>query len=75
MGEENKYVFKVFSKANKKEIKKDIEDSYGVDVENVKIINVPKKKRKLGKQKGWRKGYKKAVIKVKKGQKIEVLPR
>ena len=72
---ENKYVFKVLPRANKSEIKKAIEGLYGVDVIDVKIINIPKRKRKLGKQKGWRKGYKKAIVKIKKGQKIEILPR
>ena len=73
--EENKYVFKVLPRTNKIEIKKAVEDLYGVNVIKVRIINVPKRQRKLGKQKGWRKGYKKAIVKIKKGQKIEILPR
>lgn len=73
--EENKYVFKVLPGVNKVEIKKAVEDLYGVDVIKVRIINVPKRQRRLGKQKGWRKGYKKAIVKIKKGQKIEILPR
>ncbi|MBZ1345086.1 MAG: 50S ribosomal protein L23 [Candidatus Nealsonbacteria bacterium] len=72
---ENQYVFKVFSKTNKTEIKKAVENFYKVDVLDVKIINLQPKKRKLGKISGWRAGYKKAIIKIKKGQKIEVLPR
>lgn len=72
---ENKYVFKVLASANKIEIKKTVEDSYGVDVENVRIINIHRRQRRLGKQRGWKKGYKKAIVKVKKGQKIEILPR
>lgn len=71
----NQYVFKVCPKANKTEIKKAIEDLYEVDVASVKIINVPPKKRRLGRISGWRKGYKKAIIQIKEGQKIEVLPR
>ena len=71
----NQYVFKVYPKANKVEIKKAIEDIYGVDVISVKIINIPSKRRKLGKIMGWRKGYKKTIVKIKEGQKIEVLPR
>lgn len=71
----NQYVFRVVPKANKTEIKKAIESLYGVDVLNVKIINIPKKQRRLGKQIGWRKGYKKTIVKIKEGQKIEVLPR
>lgn len=71
----NQYVFKIWPRANKNEIKKAVQDIYGVDVLNVKIINVPKKKRRLGKIEGFRAGYKKAIIRIKKGQKIEVLPR
>ena len=71
----NQYVFKVFPKANKTEIKKAIEDLYKVEVLDVKIINVPKKRRRLGRISGLKKGYKKAIVKIKEGQKIEVLPR
>ena len=71
----NQYVFKVWPGANKVEIKKAIEDLYGVDVISVKIIKVPRKRRRLGRIRGWRKGYKKAIVKIKEGQKIEVLPR
>lgn len=71
----NQYVFKVFAKANKLEIKRAIEDLYGVDVLDVKIIKVPRKKRRLGRISGYRAGYKKAIVKIKEGQKIEVLPR
>ncbi len=67
----NQYLFKVFSKTNKTEIKKAVENFYKVDVLDVKIINVPPKKRKLGKISGWRKKYKKAIVRIKEGQKIE----
>jgi len=72
---ENKYVFNVLPKANKSEIKKAVENLYGVNVKNVRIINIPRKQRRLGKQKGWRKGYKKAIVRIDKGQRIEVMPR
>ncbi len=72
---ENKYVFKVRPRTNKTEIKKIIEDMYGVNVIDVNIINIPAKKRTVRKRIGWKKGYKKAVIKIREGQKIEVLPR
>ena len=75
LGKEDKYLFKVLPGANKVEIKKAIEGLYGVDVIDVKIINIPRRKRRLGKQMGWKKGYKKAIVKIKKGQKIEILPR
>ena len=72
---EDKYVFNVSPKANKSEIKKAVQNLYGVNVVNVRIINIPRKQRKLGKQKGWRKGYKKAIVRIDKGQRIEIMPR
>jgi len=72
---ENQYIFRVFPRTNKTEIKKAINDLYGVDVSDVKIIKVPAKRRKIGRISGWRKGYKKAIVRLKEGQKIEVLPR
>jgi len=75
IGENNKYTFKVLRQTNKIEIKKAIEGVYGVDVEDVKIINIPRKKRRLGRHIGWKSGYKKAIVKIKASQKIEILPR
>ena len=72
---ENQYVFKVFSETNKTEIKRAVNELYGVDVLDVKIVKVPAKRRRIGRISGWRKGYKKAIVKIKEGQKIEVLPR
>jgi len=73
LGEINQYVFKVFPRANKNEIKKAIEAIYGVDVLAVNIITIPAKKRRLGKIIGFKKGHKKAIVKIKEGQKIEIL--
>jgi len=73
LASKNQYVFKVFKKTNKIEIKKAVEELFGVDVLAVKIINVPKKPRRLGRISGWKKGYKKAVVKIKEGQKIDII--
>lgn len=71
----NQYVFEVFSDSNKNQIKEAVQDLYGVDVAGVRIININPKRRRLGRREGWSKGYKKAIVKIKEGQKIEVLPR
>lgn len=71
----NQYVFRIFSNANKSEVKKAVEETYGVDVVSVGIINVRAKERRMGRIKGTSKGYKKAIVKIKEGQKIELLPR
>ena len=69
------YVFRVFEKSNKTEIKKAIERLYRVNVKRVNIIRVPSKKRQVGKYEGERAGYKKAVVILEKGQKIEITPK
>lgn len=75
LAKENKYIFRIFPGVNKIEIKKAVENLYGVDVLDVKIINLPRKQKRRGRITGWKRGYKKAIVKIKKGQKIELLPR
>jgi large subunit ribosomal protein L23 len=71
LGRENKYVFKVSQKANKSEIKKAVQELYGVGVERVNIINASEKKRRVGRFEGLKSGYKKAIVQVREGDKIE----
>ena len=59
LAEKGKYVFKVFPGVNKTEIKKAVENLYGVDVLAVNLIKIPPKKRRLGRISGFKKGYKK----------------
>ena len=70
LAKENRYIFKVTDDSNKIQIKRAIKELYGADAISVNIINIPRKKKKLGKYKGWKKGLKKAVVEVKKGQRI-----
>lgn len=70
---QNKYVFKVTDKANKIEIKKVVQDMYGVKVNGVNIVNIPRKKRKFGRNEGYKPGYKKAIVTLAEGEKIEEL--
>ncbi len=73
LSEINQYVFKVSPRSNKQEVKKSVEGIYGVNVLSVNMIKIPPKKRRLGKTEGFRKRYQKAIITIKKGQKIEIL--
>ena len=73
LSEVDQYIFEVSPNYNKNEIKKTIEGLYGVNVLSVNIIRIPAKKRRLGRTEGFRKSYKKAVVKIKNGQKIEIL--
>ncbi len=75
LSKNDQYLFKVFPKANKSEIKKAIEEIFNVDVLSVNIVKTPSKRRRLGKTFGWKKGHKKAIVKIGKGQKIDILPK
>ncbi len=66
------YTFRTDRLANKREIKEEVERKYKVNVVSVRIINIPSKKRRVGRTEGTKKGYKKAVVKVKKGQSIDL---
>jgi len=69
-----KYVFLVDKNAAKPEIRKIIENAYKVNITDVRIINVKSKKKRLGQSVGVRPGYKKAMITLKVGQRLDVLP-
>jgi len=73
--ENNQYIFKVYEDSNKQEVKKAVESVYGVDVISVNMINIPRKRKRLGKSTGWKKGGKKAIVRIKKGQEIEIIAR
>ena len=72
LSEMNKVVFKVNSLADKKSIKKSIEKIFKVNVVKVNIIN-KQSRRKIVKGKKVRvKGYKKAIVTLKKGLNIDL---
>lgn len=68
------YAFNIRKDANKKEIIKAVEKIYGVEVEKVRIINSPDKKKRLGRSVGIKSGPKKAIVTLKVGQSIEIMP-
>ena len=72
LSEQNKVVFKVPKKANKVNLKKNIEKIFKVNVTKINIIN-KKSRKKITKGKKVRvAGYKKAIITLKKGQSIDL---
>ncbi|KEO81737.1 50S ribosomal protein L23 [Tumebacillus flagellatus] len=60
--EENKFAFEVDLKANKTEIKKAIEEIFGVTVEKVNTLRVPSKKKRVGRFVGRTSEWKKAIV-------------
>ena len=69
----SKYVFKVKKDANKVEVKKAVEAAYKVKVIQVNIINNKGKGRNFGQISGKTSGFKKAIVTLKTGDKIEGL--
>ncbi len=72
LSEQNKTVFKVHNKANKKTIKKSIEKIFKVNVIKVNIVNQKTKIKMRQGKKSFKSGYKKAIITLKKGQSIDL---
>ena len=70
---QGKYVFLVANNANKSEIKKVVEAQYKVHVLQVHVINARPKERRRGKVIGVRAGFKKAIVTLKKGEKLDIL--
>ena len=72
VSDQNKIIFKVHHGANKKNLKANIEKIFKVNVTKVNIIN---KKTRIKTSRGKKvkvKGFKKAIITLKKGQNIDL---
>ena len=72
LSEQNKIVFKVPDSSNKKNLKKNIEKIFKVNVTKINIINKQSRKKITRGRKVKVKGYKKAIITLKKGQTIDL---
>ncbi|MCR6638084.1 MAG: 50S ribosomal protein L23 [Sporocytophaga sp.] len=75
LNEKGKYGFVVDKSANKIQIKQAVEKQYGVNVEEVKTLIAPGKKKtrytKAGIMSGKTSSYKKAIVKVAEGELID----
>ncbi|MBD3387236.1 50S ribosomal protein L23 [candidate division KSB1 bacterium] len=73
--DENKYGFVVIQTANKIEIKRAVEKKFDVTVDNVRTINVHGKSKQMntrrGLTRGRRSGWKKAIVTLREGDKID----
>ncbi len=68
--EYSKYIFEVITNASKVEIQQAVEALYKVDVIKVNVLNQQGKKVRFGRVAGKRRNWKKAVVTLKKGQRI-----
>ena len=72
LSEHNKIVFKVPFKANKRNLKSNIEKIFKVNVTKINIINKQNRTKLARGKKIKISGYKKAIITLKKGQSIDL---
>ena len=69
---QGKYAFEVARGANKHQIKQAVEKAFKVKVTAVNVMTVPGKTRRLGKRAVLTQSWKKAVVTLKSGDKIEL---
>lgn len=70
---ENQYLFKVDRQANKLDIKRAVEKIFKVHVTQVRTMNRSgKKKRERTRNFGWTAAWKRAVVTLQEGEKIEL---
>ncbi|HEY7196175.1 MAG TPA: 50S ribosomal protein L23 [Gaiellaceae bacterium] len=70
--EENKYSFRVHEKAHKTQVRQAVEEIFDVKVERVNIVKVQSKPKRRGMTRGRRPGWKKAIVQLAPGDKIEI---
>lgn len=73
-GEMNQVVFSVASDATKPEIRRAVEMLFEVDVEDVRVVNIKGKNKRFGQTLGKRSDTRKAYVRLKAGQEIDLMP-
>lgn len=66
------YTFKVHKDAHKTQVRQAVEQLFDVKVERVNIVKVQAKPKRRGLFKGTRQGWKKAIVKVREGDTIQI---
>ena len=70
--EANKYSFRVHPKAHKTQVRQAVEELFDVTVVSVNVLKVPSKPKRRGMFRGTKPGWKKAVVQLAEGDKIEI---
>ena len=71
LAEKAVYTFEVAKDANKVEIKKAIEEIFGVKVVAIRTVNVHRKPKRMSRYEGFKSAYKKAIVRLEPGQTIK----
>jgi large subunit ribosomal protein L23 len=70
--EDNKYSFRIHEKAHKTQVRQAVEELFDVKVEAVNIVKVPSKPKRRGYSQGIKPGWKKAIVRLRAGDRIEI---
>ena len=68
----NRYTFRVHPEAHKTQIRQAVESNFGVHVVAVRTIAVKPKPKRRGTTRGHRRAWKKAIVSLREGQRIEL---
>jgi large subunit ribosomal protein L23 len=68
----NQYTFRVLGGAHKTEIRQAVEEMFDVTVTDVRTVTVKSKPKRRGYTRGRRPGWKKAIVELQPGDKIEI---
>ncbi|MDP1719025.1 MAG: 50S ribosomal protein L23 [bacterium] len=71
----NKYIFAVEDSATAPEVRKAIEGLYKVNVIGINMINERPKMKRFGRSFSEKAGTRKAIVTLKEGQKLDILPK
>lgn len=71
LAESGKYAFRVATRANKMQIKEAVEIAFDVHVTKVNVMNMPGKQRRVGRSVGMTSEWKKAIVTLVEGERIE----
>ena len=70
--DQNKYSFRIHPKAHKTQVRQAVEELFDVKVEGVNILKVQSKPKRRGLSRGRRPGWKKAIVQLRPGDRIEI---
>jgi large subunit ribosomal protein L23 len=73
LSEQNKVSFRVAAEATKTDVKKAVEELFKVKVKSVNVLNTMGKIKRFKGHVGKRSGFKKAIVTLEQGQKIDVM--
>ena len=70
--EKGRYAFRVNKRANKKDVMRAVKEVFGVEPVSCNVMNVKGKRKRVRYKMGYTPSWKKAIVRLKEGEKIEL---